>query len=513
MSPSPLSLELQRDPRLDRIAVGVVASVTLLHVLYAGLVALAPQEAYYWEWSRHLDLSYYDHPPLVAWTIHVATAILGESERAIRAAGALHSAVFATFLWLSARRLFGSRAALAAVSAAATVPLFSLGQVVVTPDAPLLAGWAMAMYFTVRALDDDEPRWLLGAGFATGWAVLGKYTGFLLFPQILGALLLDPRGRRQLRGGWPWAGAALALVLLAPVAVWNAEHDWASFAFQTAGRARAASFRPVLVARFLGLQALLVSPLLLLLLVEAAVTSFRRRHAPAFRLCAVFSLPLLAVAAAASPFVWVKGNWVAPAYAAALLAAAALALERGRRAARVAGAVIAVALATTTYLHLVPVLPWLPFPARDAGSAAWRELAARVEAERRRLPADAFVAGCNYKVSAELAYYLPDRVHTLSGEVAGDDGLQYRYWFHPAEIAGHQGIVVLDTRERGTCRHLAEACGALVPLDPLTVRRGAAPVTTFRLWRCTYARPPAVLTHLDGSEPAAAHPRGDGGPG
>jgi 4-amino-4-deoxy-L-arabinose transferase-like glycosyltransferase len=99
--------------RADRIAIAIVAAATLLHVAYAGLLALSPQEAYYWTWSRHLDLSYFDHPPLAAWTIRAATALLGESERAIRLAAAFHSTVTSAFLWLATRRLFGSRAALA----------------------------------------------------------------------------------------------------------------------------------------------------------------------------------------------------------------------------------------------------------------------------------------------------------------------------------------------------------------------------------------------------------------
>lgn len=478
------------DRRLDLLALGVVAAATLFHVAYAGLLALSPQEAYYWEWSRHLDLSYFDHPPLAAWTIRATTALFGDGERAIRAAAAFHSTVFAVFLWLTIRRLFGSRAALAAMAAAAVIPLFSLGQVVITPDGPLLSGWAMALYFTVRALWDEDGRWLVGAGAAAGWAVLGKYTGFLLFPQILVALALDPRGRRMLRTPWPWLGAALGLALFAPVVVWNLRHAGASFAFQTKGRVEHSSFRPVLVGRYLGLQAALVSPIALLLLVDAVIAAVRRRAEPAFRLCAIFSAPLLAVATVVSPFHWVKGNWLAPVWPTALAAAAALALERGgvRRVAAIAG--VALAFLANVYVHLVPLFPAVPFPARDEGSSGWRELAARVEAERARLPAGSFVAGCNYKVSSELAYYLPGRPRTWSSEVAGDFGLQYRYWFDPAELAGREGLLILDERQPDACERREQACRPLEPLPPLTAMRGTGIVTTFQLWRCRYAGPP-----------------------
>jgi 4-amino-4-deoxy-L-arabinose transferase-like glycosyltransferase len=482
------------DGRLDRFALAILALSLLFHVAYSGFFALSPQEAYYWEWSRHLDLSYFDHPPLVAWTIRVVTALLGDGERAIRVAAALHSGLFCAFLWLSARRLFGSRAALVAIAAAAVVPLFSLGQVISTPDAPLLSGWAMALYFTIRALDEERPAWLLAAGAATGWAILGKYTGFLLLPQILAALLLDPRGRRMLRTPWPWAGAALALVLFSPVLLWNWRHAGASFAFQTVERVEGSTFRPVLVARYVGLQAALLSPVVLLLLVEAVVTSVRRWRLPAFRLCALFAAPLLLVATIVSPFHWVKGNWLAPVWPTALAAAAMLFLERGERLRRVALAGISLALAGTVYLHLVPVVPWVPFPAREEGSAGWKDLAARVEVELAKIPdPSAFVAGCNYKVAAELGYYLPGRPHTFSREIVGENGLEFGVLFDPTVIAGHDGLLVLDERERNACARRAEACRSLEPLAPLTVRRGDEVVTTFELWRCGVYTPSVLV--------------------
>jgi 4-amino-4-deoxy-L-arabinose transferase-like glycosyltransferase len=181
-------------PAPARVAFALVAASTLLHVAYSGLVPLSPQEAYYWQYARHPALSYFDHPPAAAWTIHATTWLLGHGERAVRLAAAIWSAVFSTFLFLAGRRLFGERVALLALATLLVVPFFNLGQVIITPDAPLAAAWVAAFYFTVRALDEGRGAWLLAAGAATGVAALGKYTGFLLAPQILAALLLDRRG-------------------------------------------------------------------------------------------------------------------------------------------------------------------------------------------------------------------------------------------------------------------------------------------------------------------------------
>ena len=471
--------------RSGRAAAALVAAVTLLHVGYAGLLALSPQEAYYWQYARHLAWSYYDHPPLAAWTIRAATEVFGHSERAIRLAAAFHSAVFSAFFFLASRRLFGPRPALLALVAGFLVPLFTLGQVIITPDGPLLSGWAMALYFTVRALDEEEPRWLLAAGAGAGWAMLGKYTGGLLLPQILAVLVADPRGRRMLRTAWPWLGAALALVLFSPVVIWNLDHGLSSFAFQTAGRAQGARFQPALVGRFLALQAGLVTPVLLVLAVEAVVASLRRRAEPAFRVVLLFSAPLLLLATAISPFHWVKGNWLAAAWPTAMAGAAALALERPRGWRWWTGvAGLAVAALATVYLHLVPVVPSVPFPARDEGSAGWRELAERARAERASIGPDAPVIGCGYKVASELAYYLPGRPETQSVGLFGENGLAYDEWLDWERLSGREALLVRDGREKGGCTSRAEVCRPLVPLEPLTPMRGGAKVTTFELWRC-----------------------------
>ena len=43
-----------------------LAALTALRLVVAGLTPLAPDEAYYWVWSRNLQGGYLDHPPMVA---------------------------------------------------------------------------------------------------------------------------------------------------------------------------------------------------------------------------------------------------------------------------------------------------------------------------------------------------------------------------------------------------------------------------------------------------------------
>ncbi len=475
-------------PRLTpaRAALLLVGASLLLHVGYAGLVPLSPQEAYYWSWGRRLALSYFDHPPLAAWTIRGFTQLLGDGERAIRLAAAFHSGLFFLFLFLTGRRLFGERAALLATAFGLLAPITSLGQVVITPDGPLLSGWAACLYFTVRALDEEDGRWLLAAGLATGLAALGKYTAFMLVPQLGLALLLDPRGRRLLASPWPWLGLLLAGLVFSPVLLWNADRRFVSFLFQSGGRTSTFAFNPVLVGRFVGLQALSVSPLLWLAVMGAPFLAARRWREPRWRVAALFSLPLVLLMLAISPFHWVKMNWGAPAYPAALLAVSALALEGWGRpwVRRFTWSAGALAALFSLYTHLMPLWPALPFPARDEMFAGWRQLADRVDAERRAMGGDPLVVGCTYKPAAELAYYLPGRPQTQSAGVFGQNGLQFDEWLDPAAVRGKALLIVVDPRERRTCLGMKRLCATLTRLPPEPVWRGADKVTDFELSRC-----------------------------
>ncbi|MCX5730092.1 MAG: glycosyltransferase family 39 protein [Deltaproteobacteria bacterium] len=482
-------LSSERRPSDATAAALLVALSTLLHVAYAGFLPLSPQEAYYWQYARHPALSYFDHPPAAAWSIRAFTLLLGDSERTVRLAAASWSAIFCLFFFLAGRRLLGSRGALAATAVMLVTPFFSLGQTIITPDGPLAAGWIAAFYFTVRALQDERPAWLLAAGAAAGVASLGKYTGLLLLPQIFLALLLDRRGRRMLATPHPWIGAALALLVFSPVVIWNATHGWASFGFQFGKRGQDMHFEPVLIGRFFGLQALVVSPLLVLVLLASMATAVRRWREETMRLCALFSVPMMGIWIAVSPFHWVKMNWAVPVYPTALLAAVAI---YGARPARWRGllvATVSLAAISTLYLTLMPIVPALPFPARDDTMAGWKDLAERVGQEQAGgapLP----VVGCFYRTASTLAFNLPGRPETWSSNAFGEPGLAYDFWTDPRTLIGKDVLLVLDDRDAGWCRARTERCSPLVPLAPLEVKRAGNRVTTFRLWRCGYLGPP-----------------------
>ena len=66
------------------MAVGVVVCASALRLIYGAQVELMPEETYYWNYSRHLDIGYLDHPPMVGWLIGCGTAVFGDTEFGVR---------------------------------------------------------------------------------------------------------------------------------------------------------------------------------------------------------------------------------------------------------------------------------------------------------------------------------------------------------------------------------------------------------------------------------------------
>jgi 4-amino-4-deoxy-L-arabinose transferase-like glycosyltransferase len=81
-------------------------------LLFAGLLNLSPQEAYYWFWSLHLELSYFDHPPMVAYSIKAFTVFLGNTVYAVRLPAIFDGMGTTLVVYSLADKFFGTRAGL-----------------------------------------------------------------------------------------------------------------------------------------------------------------------------------------------------------------------------------------------------------------------------------------------------------------------------------------------------------------------------------------------------------------
>ncbi len=232
----------------------LIALTALARVALAASLGLSVDESYTVAISRHLALSYFDHPPLHVWLVGLAARLSGSERPLVLRLPDI--CLFALSTWLMFRLTalaYGERAGLWAALALNLAPLFTLNAAGgILPDGPLVLFALCAVLCLLHALPEAlgplpvaslAPRarlaWMLAAGGAAGLALLSKYTALLTVASL--ALYLLSWRPRLLASLGPWLGALAVLILLTPVLVWNAAHDWASFAFQ-GGRARPVAF-------------------------------------------------------------------------------------------------------------------------------------------------------------------------------------------------------------------------------------------------------------------------------
>jgi dolichol-phosphate mannosyltransferase len=214
-------------------AVGVVAFSLMLRLIYLGQAQLIPDEAYYWNYAQHMELSFLDHPPMVAWLIWLGTTALGNNEFGVRIGAFLCGLVTMGYLYALARNLYDKSTAMRALLLLAVLPITFASGILMTPDAPLIAAWAATLYYMERALVAGRSSAWLGMGVAFGLGLLSKYTLGLLGIAALLFVILDPTARRWMRRPHPYLAAVLALLLFSPVIIWNSDHEWGSFLFQS----------------------------------------------------------------------------------------------------------------------------------------------------------------------------------------------------------------------------------------------------------------------------------------
>jgi dolichol-phosphate mannosyltransferase len=437
-----------REDRARAAALGVVLYAVALRLVYSGSVELLPEETYYWNYARHLDIGYLDHPPMVAWLIRLGTAVFGQTQFGVRA-GALGCGLIASFFtYRLTRNLFGESAALAALVLAQVLPFFFLSGLLMTPDAPLTAAWAAELYFLERALVAERSAAWLGVGLALGVGAISKYSIGLLVPVTCAFMLWDAHARRWWLRWQPYAAALIALAIFSPFIVWNAEHDWASFAFQTSRRlAEAPRFA---LHKLIASALVLITPTGLLAVAAAFISTKTWDEDGAARRRLFIRLAILiplAVFALFSLRHEVKLDWTGAPWTAALpvMAAGMLAGKTGltRLSAWVRSAwtptlLILLLIYGAGLQYLVLGLPGLGYGKHiELVPVAWRDLARQVTdaaaAVRKDTESDVLIVGMDrYAIASELAFYGAERtgsaVETSSAHLFGGLGLMYERW-------------------------------------------------------------------------------------
>lgn len=280
-------------------------------------------ELYYIACSEHLDLGYVDQPPFSIYVLAVNRLLFGDSIVALRLLPALTGAGTLFLVGLMARELGGKTYAMALASAGAfaSIVFLAMGSLFSMNCFDILF-WTLGSYLLILIIKKGAARLWLILGFLIGVGLLNK-VGMLWFGfGIALGLLLTPQ-RSWLKTPWPYAAAAIALVMFLPYIIWNFTHDFAHLEFIR--NATSSKYSGLTPATFLLGQFLTQNPVSLPLWLGGLAFLLAGREGKAFRLLALVYLSALLILVVNGHS---KPEYLGPAYG-VLFAAGGVAFERG----------------------------------------------------------------------------------------------------------------------------------------------------------------------------------------
>jgi len=492
------------DPGRVRLLAGLLG-LMILRIWYLLIcpMELIPDEAYYWDWSRQLDWSYYSKPPMIAGLIAFSTMLLGTSEFTVRLPATILGTLGLWGVYELGRRLYGHRTGIWSVVIAGVTPGSTALCLLMTIDAPFLFAWTLAVYFLWRMLEgESEARiWVLPTILATGAGLLSKQTTLGLFPLVALFLITTPSQRSKLTSPWIWIWAIGSLAFLIPVAFWNSRHAWITvehtrdhFPLESHSILRHMTWCVEFLSSQFGILSPLVCGLMGMVTIVLMMRYKRLGDRERFLIC-FGGIPFVAITVL-SLVQRVQPNWPAALHLTCVVTMAAwncgeitLSARLDRCRAAMFPAVClggAMAFAVTFVPFVLPSSEFAGTRLDPTGRLRGWKTASRLIAEKFGKLDSArevlLVAATSRAPVSEFAYYLPGQPRVYRWNVGEVIDSQHDVWGGPENASGKDALIVTEGDAVVPLR-LAKAFADIEDLGTVSVPLGPTKSRQFRIWR------------------------------
>lgn len=267
--------------RYNRLFVKTTTVLTLARLLIAGSFGLTDDESHYWQYSQHLDFSYYDHPPMVGYLIFISTKILGNNLYGVRLPAIICFLIALVYFYKLVKELYNTQIAFYSCLVLNFIPVVFTGSVVTIPDSPLVMFWIMYMFYFYKFMLAKDTWLLYLCSIILGFALLSKYTAIFLFVSTLILFFVKKDLTQWLIKKDFYMFCLLILVISLPVFLWNITHNFVSFKYQffhSVGKTNVLSLQKF-IENFV-FQSIYISPIVFILLwytILAFVVSYKRQ--------------------------------------------------------------------------------------------------------------------------------------------------------------------------------------------------------------------------------------------
>ncbi len=451
--------ELRADTDFTKNAAKLIFAFTIFRLIYIAFIPITPQEAYYWYYSLHPDFSYFDHPPVAAYSIWLGTHLFGDNFFGVKFMAVVWSALTMTILYATAREFVNAFVKELNADAVAFLSLLlysltifgHLYAVTLVPDTPLLFFWILTVYFVQKVLITGNRKYWYAAGVALGFGLTSKYTAVVLLGSVFFFFLFSKKYRREIFTPYPYVATLLAFVVFSPVIYWNAEHNWASFLFQSVNRAEHDThpLQTKYIVQLFFSQLFMLTPLIFIYFSKAIFRIIKNWRAfEKFHLLFWSAIVIITGFTLVSLTSLVKMNWLLPGYLTLLIIIAAMFYDKFTKPTKAIkfGAYFSLFLIVTAYS--IMLVPNVPLGEGNTWSG-WEDAAQKIkEIQKEKGGAkECFLFANSYKSASLLKFYLKDEnQETYSANIFGGDGLQFGIWGVPDSLKGKNALYVFTDR-------------------------------------------------------------------
>jgi len=469
----------------------LVILLICIRLVFTCIMGLMPQDAYYDFYAQHLDLSYYDHPPMIAYLLRLFTSLFGKKVFVLKLADTLVTLLtLLSFYQLAKKFLSTHKAVFAGVVMLSTL-MISILSLISTPDVPLMLFWTLSLNFIHEALIRKKNIYWIWAGIFSGLSFDSKYTAVFLIIGLIGFLIISKPHRKFIFSPWLFLYLFIFAVTIFPVVLWNVRNGFASFKFQSEGRAQEGIH--IDIRGFVGVighQSAILLPILFFSLVYFIYRAFRKygvRFAkiPAdqlFLLC--FFIPLFIGFFSLSFIYWVKLNWMMPAYISGIIWVCRYWNMKWVRYQLIFSIFLHLILAIEIIFYIVPIRS-------DDTWYGWSDFANKVESVRTQYPKSFVFAADDYKTSAVLNFYLDEMVY--SKNIVGKNALQFDYiGSNLRDLNGKDAVFIdsnprfhnLDNENAVITPDFSYWFDQIIPLRPILIEKNGKIVRKFSVFLC-----------------------------
>ena len=171
------------------ISYSLFTALIILFIIRLVLITkidLIPEETYYWQWSRHLSLSYYDMSPMVAYTIALTT-FFGKlnSQFFVRLAAPLISLILSIYVYLALKKITNNNLlSLLWAVLLNTIPILNVGSILIVYGNLQMLFFSLTILLLIYLILTKKDFYWYLIGISTGLALLSKYTAVFIYPIV-----------------------------------------------------------------------------------------------------------------------------------------------------------------------------------------------------------------------------------------------------------------------------------------------------------------------------------------